>query len=252
MMFRTLATSALAAMLLTGPSQALDLDTMSAEERAAFGAQVRAYLLENPQVIIEAINILEQRQAEAESQQDVKMIQVNSAEIFEDGYSWVGGNPDGDITLVEFMDYRCGYCRRAAPEVAKLLQEDGNIRFIVKEFPILGDASLQASRFAIATKIVAGDEAYGQVHDALMEFTGDVTDVTLARIGEGLALDVEAIKAEMNSDEVTRRIAETRALAQRLNISGTPSFVLETEMLRGFLPAEQMQQIVDALRDERS
>ncbi|SDC89039.1 Protein-disulfide isomerase [Ruegeria marina] len=251
-MFRTLATSALAAMLLTGPSQALDLDTMSAEERAAFGAQVRAYLLENPQVIIEAINILEQRQAEAESQQDVKMIQVNSAEIFEDGYSWVGGNPDGDITLVEFMDYRCGYCRRAAPEVAKLLQEDGNIRFIVKEFPILGDASLQASRFAIATKIVAGDEAYGQVHDALMEFTGDVTDVTLARIGEGLALDVEAIKAEMNSDEVTRRIAETRALAQRLNISGTPSFVLETEMLRGFLPAEQMQQIVDALRDERS
>ncbi|MCU9837611.1 DsbA family protein [Ruegeria sp. WL0004] len=252
MMFRTLATTALATTLLAGPSQALDLSAMSPEERAAFGAQVREYLLENPEVIIEAVNILEQRQAQAEAQQDVQLVAVNSAEIFNDGYSWVGGNPEGDITLVEFMDYRCGYCRRAVPEVAKLLQDDGNIRFIVKEFPILGDASVLASRFAIATLIVAGDDAYGQIHDALMEFTGDITDVTLARIGEGLALDVEAIKAEMNSAEVTRRIAETRALAQRLNISGTPSFVLETEMLRGFLPAEQMQQVVDALRDERS
>ncbi|WP_299982802.1 DsbA family protein [uncultured Ruegeria sp.] len=251
MILRHAAPALLGLSLITGPAQALDLNAMSDAEKAEFGAQVREYLLENPEVIIEAINILEERNASAEAQADKELVAANADDLFNDGYSWVGGNPDGDITLVEFMDYRCGYCRRAVPEVASLLAEDGNIRLVIKELPILGDASIVSSRFAIATKQVAGDDAYKQVHDALLEFTGEPSEVTLRRISDGLGLDSEAIIAAMDSDEVSEEITKTRELAQKLRISGTPSFVLGTEMLRGFLPADQMQQIANGVRAEQ-
>jgi protein-disulfide isomerase len=237
--------------LISTSAQALDLNALSDAEKAEFGAQVREYLLENPEVIIEAITILEERNAATQEQADRDLVASNADELFNDGYSWVGGNPDGDITLVEFMDYRCGYCRRAVPEVASLLAEDGNIRLVIKEFPILGDASVLSSRFAVATKHVAGDDAYKQVHDALMEFSGEPSEVTLRRISDGLGLDSDAIIAAMDSNQVTEEITRTRELAQRMQITGTPSFVLGTEMLRGFLPADQMQQIADGVRAEQ-
>lgn len=251
MILRHTAPALLGLSMLAAPAHALDLNAMSDAERAEFGAQVREYLLENPEVIIEAINILEERNAVAEAAADKELVAANADALFNDGYSWVGGNPDGDITLVEFMDYRCGYCRRAVSEVASLLAEDGNIRLVIKELPILGDASVVSSRFAIATKQVAGDDAYKQVHDALLEFSGEPSEVTLRRISDGLGLDSDAIVAAMDSDEVTAEIAQTRQLAQRLRISGTPSFVLGSEMLRGFLPADQMLQIADGVRAEQ-
>ncbi|WP_170329163.1 DsbA family protein [Ruegeria arenilitoris] len=251
MILRHAAPALLGLSMITGPAQALDLNALSNAEKAEFGAQVREYLLENPEVIIEAIDILEQRNAAVEAAADKGLVQANADELFNDGYSWVGGNPEGDITLVEFMDYRCGYCRRAVPEVASLLASDGNIRLVIKELPILGEASVMSARFAVATKQVAGDDAYKQVHDALLEFSGEPTEVTLRRISDGLGLDSDAIITAMDSDEVTAEIAQTRELAQRMKISGTPSFVLGTEMLRGFLPAAQMQQIADGVRAEQ-
>ncbi len=251
MILRHAAPALLGLSLITGPAQALDLNAMSDAEKEQFGQQVREYLLENPEVIIEAINILEQRNALAEAQADQELVAANADELFNDGYSWVGGNPDGDLTLVEFMDYRCGYCRRAVPQVAELLSEDGNIRLIIKELPILGDASIMSSRFAIATKHVAGDDAYKQVHDALLEFGGEPTEVTLRRISDGLGLDSDAIIEAMNSEQVTNEINQTRELARRMNISGTPSFVLGTEMLRGFLTADQMIEIANVVRAEQ-
>ena len=238
------AAAALSALLATAPAHALELSDMSDADRAAFGAQVRAYLMENPQVIMEAVALLEQREQAAQAQADVSLVQVNSADLFEDGFSWVGGNPDGDITLVEFIDYRCGYCRRAHDEVAQLLNADGNIRLIVKELPILGEASVVSSRFAIAAKQVAGDTAYKQVHDTMIELSGEPNAVTLRRIAEGLGLDADAIMERMDTDDVTAEIAATRALAQRLQINGTPTFVLQDELLRGYLPADQMAALV--------
>lgn len=240
-------TAALVAMTMAlgaAPLAADGLTDMSDAERAAFREEIRAYLLEHPEVIFEAVDAMKAREAAAGVEADKALIAAHRADIFEDGYSWIGGNPEGDVTLVEFMDYRCGYCRRAVPEVASLLESDGNIRLIIKEFPILGEASMTSSRFAIATKIVAGDEAYQQVHDALLTLEGDVGEVQLRRLADSLALDGDAILAEMDSDEVTHVIAANRDLAQRLQINGTPSFVLEGQMLRGFLPAEQMAQII--------
>ncbi len=248
---RLAASAAFGLSLLSSPLAALDLDNMNSKDRDAFGQAVRAYLLENPEVIMEAVAVLEQRQAAADAARDDALVETYIAELQNDGYSWVGGNPDGDITVVEFMDYRCGYCRRAVPEIAKLLEKDGNIRLVVKEFPILGEASMVAARFAIATKNLAGDDAYKAVHDALLSFSGEPTDVALRRLAEGLELDGDAILAAMNAPEVTEAITRTRALAQQLSISGTPSFVVDTELLRGYLPADAMLDMVAEIRAAR-
>lgn len=241
--------STLAAFLFAAaPALAFDISAMSDTERAEFRAEIRAYLLENPEVIFEAVQILEDRQAQEQANADKDIIAANAAAIFEDGHSWVGGNPQGDITIVEFMDYRCGFCRRAAPEVEKLLASDGNVRLVIKEFPILGEQSVIMSRFAIATQQVAGDAAYKDIHDVLLELNGDVSDARLRRLADDLGLDAEAILAQMGSSDVTEVIAQNRALAQSLSISGTPSFIVEDELVRGFLPADQMQMVIDDKR----
>ncbi|WP_299626876.1 DsbA family protein [uncultured Tateyamaria sp.] len=250
-MFRALAMMTFAlglALAVAQPSAALDLNKMTDEERAIFREEVRAFLMDDPQVIMDAVAVLEQRQQQAQVQADLSLVSDNADAIFDDGFSFVDGNPDGDITLVEFLDYRCGFCKRAHGEVAKLLESDGNIRLIVKEFPILGEQSLLASRFAIATKQVAGGEAYKNVADALMTLDGNVSMRSLRRMASTFGLDTDAIEARMDNPEVTEEIAQTRALAQRLQITGTPTFVLEDELLRGFLPYDQMRALVDEKR----
>lgn len=247
-MMKKLIAPALMALALASPAVSMDLTELTDAERAQFRAEVRAYLMENPEVIMQAVDQLQKREAEVQAQADFTLVSNNADAIFSDGFSYVGGNPDGDITIVEFMDYRCGYCKKAFPEVEKLINGDGNIRFIVKEMPILGEQSILASRFAIATKIVAGDEGYKSVHDALMSLNGDVTPTSLGRIAKSFDLDADAITEKMDSAEVTDQIAKTRALAQALQISGTPTFVMDDELLRGYLPYDQMKAIVDEKR----
>ena len=251
MLTSRLASSALALSLATGAFAAdLDLENMSEADRAAFGEQVRAYLLENPQVIMEAVQVLEQRQAEEQAQGDQALVAENAEAIFDDGYSWVGGNPEGDITIVEFFDYRCGYCRRAHPEMAQLLELDGNIRYIAKEFPILGENSLISSRFALAVREVAGDDAYKAASEALIALNSDMDEPVLRRLAETLELDADAVIAAMDSDAITQQLAETRALAQTLQISGTPTFIMGDQLVRGYVPLDAMQQIVEEERQD--
>ncbi len=247
-MKRTIAAALLSTAAFAAPAQAFDLTEMTEDERRAFRAEIRAYLMDNPEVIMEAVAVLEQRQAQQQAQADRDLVQVNADALFDDGYSWVGGNPEGDVTLVEFVDYRCGYCRKAHDEVQQLVEMDGNIRFILKEFPILGEASVISSRFAIATKRVAGDEAYKQVHDALITFNGNVDRGALGRLAEGLGLDPAPILAEMDAPEIDAIIQQNRELAGRLQINGTPSFVFDQEMVRGYVPLDGMMQIVEQVR----
>ncbi len=230
--------------LLAGPLAAFDIDAMSAEERDAFRAEIRAYLLDNPEVLMEAIEVLEQRQADQQAADDVSLLQVNADALYNDPSSWVGGNPDGDITIVEFLDYRCGYCRRAHPEVAELIESDGNIRIIVKEFPILGEESVLASRYALAVRSVEGDAAYADVNDHLMNLRGSVSNETLSALSDSLGFDGPSVMDAMNSEEVSAIIAENRALGQRLAINGTPSFVFGGQLIRGYVPLDAMRQIV--------
>ncbi len=249
--FRKVALTATVALFaFVTSAQAFDITNMSDDERSALREEIRSYLLDNPEIIMEAVSVLEQRQADAQAMGDVDLVRVNAEAIFSDGHSWVGGNPEGDITLVEFTDYRCGFCRRAHAEVEQLLEADGNIRFIVKEFPILGEESVLSSRFAIAVKQLAGDDAYKTAHDMLIGFRGPITADTLDRMATDMGLDGAAIMAQMTSDEVTQVIADNHALAGRLQISGTPTFVLEDQMLRGYMPLADMQTLVAQTRQQ--
>lgn len=245
----TFAAAGFAALLAT-PLAAFEIGAMTDAERDAFRAEIRAYLLENPEVLIEAINVLEQRQAADQAAGDVGLVAANADAIFNDGYSWVGGNPDGDVTMVEFLDYRCGYCKRAHPEVTELIASDGNIRYIVKEFPILGEQSVLASRFAMAVKEVEGDQAYAATHDALMTFRGEISEASLSELSDKSGYDTPRVLVTMNSEPVLQAIAKNRELAQRLQINGTPSFIFETQMLRGYVPLDTMRGVVEDLRAE--
>lgn len=244
---RPLKTLALASLLAT-PAWAFDPAAMSESEKAAFGEAVRAYLMENPQVLVEAINVLETRNQEASAENDKVLVQTHKDAIFNAKADWVGGNPEGDVTVVEFLDYRCGYCRKAVEEVAELVEKDGNIRFIVKEFPILGEESELAARFAVAVKQLAGDEAYKTIHDALMSLRGGVTLESLGALAEKQGHDKAAIIAQMNSEEVSAVLRENRQLAEQLAISGTPAFVIGGQMMKGYAPLATMQEIVKAER----
>lgn len=245
-MRRLAATAALATSLLALPAMA----EMSDIERDALREEIRAYLLDNPEVLVEAMNVLQSREQDAAAQRDLMLLATNAEAIFASPDDWVGGNPDGDVTLVEFIDYRCGYCRKAYAEVAELVETDGNIRFVVKEFPILGEASLISAQFAIAVRQLHGDTAYETVHDALIDLRGEPNTETLSRLASDLDLEPQPILDRMGSDEVMAVIKANHALADTLEISGTPTFVLKGMMLRGYLPLNVMRDIVAEVRAE--
>lgn len=230
------------------PALSLDLDAMTDLEKEQFGQQVREYLLQNPEVIVDVFTILEQRQQITEMQQDVALISQHLEEVQNDGYSWVGGNPDGDITLVEFVDYKCGYCRKAHKEVASLVKTDGNIKLIVKEYPILGEDSLNLSRAAVATLQSLGSDAYKKMYDQLITHNGPVTAEAIGFIANKVGLDGAVILAQLNQASVDDQIRKTRQLGETLSITGTPAFIINDQIIRGYIPGNAMEQIIAELR----
>ncbi|MGL4319271.1 MAG: DsbA family protein [Paracoccaceae bacterium] len=225
------------------------LAEMTDSERSALREEIRAYLLENPEVILEAMDELQARQDVAAAARDKELLSANMDAIINDGHSWVGGNPNGDVTIVEFMDYRCGYCRKAHAEVNELVSSDGNIRYIVKEYPILGEESLLSSQFAIAVQQLHGDEAYKTAHNALITLRSEATVETLGLLAGDLGLDPAPILARMGGPEVQAVLQANFALGQTMEINGTPTFVMGDTLLRGYVELESMRQIV---ADERA
>ena len=248
---KALMTAALMAAALATPATAFDPANMTETERAAFGEAVRDYIMQNPEVLIESLNAMEAKRLANEAENDKLLVAANKAEIFEDGHSWIGGNPDGDLTIVEFIDYRCGYCRRVAPEVDEVVAKDGHIKLILKEFPILGQESDLASRYAIAVKQIAGGETYKTVHDKLYEMRGAVTIEALNAISQELGLDAQGIVQRMNTEEESAEIRKNRQLAEKMQIMGTPTFVIGPELLRG-IPSTGLAAAVEQIRAAES
>lgn len=241
---------------LAGPAAALDLAAMSEAEKAAFGEAVKAYLMENPQVLVEAIGVLEERQLAQQVEDDKVIVATNADDLFADGHSWIGGNPQGDVTVVEFVDYKCTYCKKAHDEVAKLVEEDGNIRLILKDFPILGAQSELGGRFAVAVKQTHGDEAYKKAHDALIALRGDISMDSLSALAKDLGHDPTPLLKLMNEEAVTAVLRSNWQLAERMRVQGTPAFAIgadkdgkmQGQLLRGYLPLEGMQAAVAETR----
>ena len=194
---------------------------MTPEAREALHSEIRAYLLDNPEVIVEAIEVLETRRKAETAAGDKELVAANREALVDDGFSWVGGNPEGDITLVEFFDYRCGFCKRAHPVVERLVEEDGNIRLVLKEFPILGPESVMAGRMALAALSIDPSK-YQTLNDALMAHRGTLTEVAGYRIAKEVGYDLAELKARKDDARIDEQLRQTYALAETLGLQGTP------------------------------
>ena len=239
--------AAAAAIAFAAPALAFD-----AGDKQAIRDEVRAYLLENPEVVIEALQAFDAKQAKMKEELAALAVGDNAEAIFNDGYSLVRGNPDGDITLVEFLDYRCGYCKKAHEEVAKFLKADGDVRWVVKEFPVLGEMSVFAGRAALAAKLQDDDAKYAAYSDALMTYKGQLDQAAVFKLAADAGLDADKIKTDMAGPVVDERVRKTYELARKLNINGTPGFVLGAgktgELIPGFVPASELARIAAAQR----
>jgi len=236
-------------LLLAGQfAQAQDFNDMSPEQRAAFGDAVRQYILENPEIVMEAVGILQDRERVAAVDADRDLVVRYASQLYDDGYSFVGGNPDGQITIVEFIDYRCGYCRRAHAEIRALVSSNPDIRYIVKEFPILGDESVLASRAALAVLVNDGADVYYRMNDLLMTYDGPLNDETVFELASQAGADAMLMSGMMNQPLITEMIANNRSLAQRMQITGTPTFVVGPQMVRGYVAPEIMESILADVR----
>lgn len=216
-------------------------------ETAAIEKTVHEFLLRRPEVIVEAMQRLQARQIEERQWQMVAMLSTVKTELRQDPQSPVVGNPKGNVTLIEFFDYRCPYCRQASPMLKALLKSDPNIRMVYKELPVLGPDSIAASRLSLAVFLEAPDK-YMALHDALFDFRGDVTpDIVLAHLEE-LDLDLAKIQARAASDEVGAMIQKNLVLAQKLGIQGTPAFVVGDTVIPGYVEGPQLQLAIQAAR----
>jgi protein-disulfide isomerase len=210
---------------------------------------IRQYLLDNPEVVIEAIQNYQRDQRLVEEERQGQAVKANLAALKNDGDSPVIGNPDGDVLIVEFMDYRCGYCRSVVRDLKKTVEDDGNIRLVMKEFPILGPASIRASKAALAADKQGKYEAY---HFALMTLPGDMSDPHLMKVARDVGLDTERLKRDMESEEIEAIIRRNHDLAQLLGINGTPAFVFGETLVRGAVDAETMRILIAEARDGAS
>ena len=151
------------------------------------------------------------------------------------------------MTVVEFSDYRCGYCKKAHPEIQALVESDPNVRLVVKEFPILGPDSVAAARMALAALQLDPDR-FGALNDALMSFEGGLTEATAYQIAAHAGYDIPALKEAAASDAVSQAVAANYALARDLGLEGTPAFIIGNQIVRGYIPLEQMQAAVEQTR----
>ncbi len=216
-------------------------------ERTKIEGVVRDYLLRNPEVLLEAMQALKEKQQVEQDRVAQAAIKTNRDALFNDPNSYVGGNPKGNFTVVEFFDYRCGYCKQARPAVAEMLKRDPNIRLVLKEFPILGPDSLTASRAAVATMVGQKDKYYA-FHQALYDYKAALNEDAVMSIAKSTGLDVDKLRQDMKDPKVDQILAENRALGDKLAISGTPAFIIGNQFLPGAAPVESLMAAVSQAR----
>ncbi|WP_119391432.1 DsbA family protein [Taklimakanibacter lacteus] len=231
------------AALFVLPVQAAEF---TPEQKAEFGDLIRQYLMENPEVVRDALQELERKQQVAEDAARTDSLQSLSAEIFRSQDDLVGGNPDGKVTMVEFFDYNCGYCKRAFPDVMKMVENDKDLKLVMKEFPILGPGSVYAARAALASR---KQGKYWDYHLALMAHEGRIDEAVADQIAEAQGLDLKKLKADMDSDEVNQVINRNMQLADSLKIQGTPAFIIDQTVIPGAVGYEALVATVRQVRD---
>jgi protein-disulfide isomerase len=208
---------------------------------------VREYLLSNPELMIEVQQALETKQQEEQRVAHLQVIKEAKAEIFNAAYDGVVGNPNGKVTIVEFYDYNCGYCKRAQQDMQALTAADPELRFVLKEFPILGPDSQKAHVVSMAFRALA-PEKFGEFHNALLGGAGRASEDSAIKIAVSLGVDEAKLREEMKNPEITKAFSQTYELANRLAITGTPSYVVGNEVVFGALGKEVLTEKIAAAK----
>ncbi|MEI2385726.1 DsbA family protein [Breoghania sp. JC706] len=221
--------------------------TAVAASQPVGGDFIRTYLMENPEVIRDAFYELERRKAEAEQKERVATITENKSVLFDSTRQAVLGNPQGDVTLVEFFDYNCGYCKRALGDMDRLIEGDSNLRVVLKEFPVLGQGSVEAAQVAAAVNIMAPDQ-YGTFHEKLLMAKGRANGAKAIEVTKELGLDQDELAKTLKNPEVAATIDETYALAKTLGLTGTPSYVIGDEVVFGAVGYDELKAKIDDMR----
>jgi protein-disulfide isomerase len=208
-------------------------------------AVVRDTLRANPEIVLEALQALQDRRADTERTQGRDAIIANRDALLNDPNSFVAGNPEGDVTVVEFFDYRCPYCRQSMATVAALIKQDPKLRVVYKELPILGPQSVIAARLAVAAR---KDARYEALHDALMTAPAPLDEDNVLQIAAGLGLDRAAMAAAMKAPEVEEILRANHGLARELGITGTPAFIIGDTLMPGAASLDDLKALVAAVR----
>lgn len=227
---------------MSSPAAALD-----AKQKKELGEFIKQYLIENPEIMLDVQAALEKKQEAARLVQSNKAISANKSAIFDAKYDMTLGNPKGDVTIVEFFDYNCGYCRHALSDMDTLLQKDKNIRFVLKEFPILGPDSVAAHRVSAAFRKLA-PEKYGDFHRALLSTEGRASEESAMEVATSLGVSEADIRKEMAASPNDASVKETYTLATTLGLTGTPSYVIGSEAVSGAVGIDVLEQKVENVR----
>lgn len=200
------------------------------EQRKELGALIKEILVNNPEILLEAQNALEAKMDKIQSERMAVAIKEHAGELFRPTGSPIVGNANGDVPVIEFFDYNCGYCKKAFLDIAKLVDKDKKVRVIMKEFPILSKGSEEAAKVALAAKMQG---KYWEFHRALLQSQGQANEATSLKVAEKLGLDMARLKKDMASAEVQKEIDATRELATKMGIQGTPHFIVGDRIVPG-------------------
>lgn len=230
------------------PANAQDSSGLSPKQVDAVRKVVRDYLMEHPEVMTEALESLrEKMRAQAESDAH-KMFEARKDEIIHNAEDPVGGNAKGDVTIVQFFDYNCGFCRQTFDALWEAVKADGKVRVVFKEYPILGPESLYAARAALVVKTQMGQSKYDDLHRGLMKVRGRVDEKAVLKVAAEQGLSVDQIKKGVDSPEIDQQLKKVFDLARALEINGTPTFIIGDRMISSALDATTFRQLIDNAR----
>jgi len=223
--------------------------SFSPEQKQELDRLIHDYLQHHPEAILESLKAA-QFQAEAtKAAQQQQTIADRRDELLHDRNSAVGGNPNGDVTLVEFFDYRCPYCKAIEPSLEAMIKEDGKLRVVYKEFPILGPVSVFASRAAIAAR---KQGKYAAFHDRMMALKGAIDDTAVMNVAQAAGLDLTKLKRDMASADTERIIKRNYALADALGIDATPALLIGNRLTMGAVDIDRLRQLIaDARKNKK-
>jgi len=239
-----------AAMLLALPAAAAaQAPTFSADQRREIEGIVKEYLLHHPEVMQDVMAELDKRQQEAEAEKHREAVKDHNATLFRSPHQVVLGNPHGNVTMVEFFDYNCGFCKRALGDMLELLKSDTDLRFVLKEFPVLGDGSVEAARVAVAVRMQdTTGKRYIEFHQKLLGGRGQADKTRALAVAKELGFDMARIEKDMGSDEVKKTIDENLKLADAIGVSGTPTYVVGDDVVVGAVGIDELKQKIAAER----